>query len=57
MGFRISFVGERYAMDSPKSALERSVVTSAKLQKECDARRIVGPFATPPPFRISAPLP
>ena len=50
LGFRISFVGERYAMDSPnlKSALERSVVTSAKLQKECDARRIVGPFATPP---------
>ena len=30
--FRISFVGERYAMDSPnlKSALERSVVTSFK---------------------------
>ena len=34
-GFRINFVGERCAMDSPnlKSALERSVVTSAKLQK------------------------
>ena len=50
LGFRINFVGERCAMDSPnlKSALERSIVTSAKLQKECDAGRIVGPFATPP---------
>ena len=26
--------------------LEGHVVTSAKLQKECDAERIVGPFAT-----------
>ena len=50
LGFRIYFVGERCAMDSPnlKSALERPIVTSAKLQKECDAGRIVGPFATPP---------
>ena len=50
LGFRINFVGERCAMDSPnlKSALERPIVTSAKLQKECDAGRIVGPFATPP---------
>ena len=36
-------------MDSPHltSALERPVVTNAKLQKECDAGRIVDPFATP----------
>ena len=48
--FRINFVGERCAMDSPnlKSALECPVVASAKLQKESDAVRIVGPFATPP---------
>ena len=44
-------------MDSPnlKSSLEHPTVTSAKLQKECDVGRIVGPFATPPlsNFRIS----
>ena len=50
LGFRINFVGEQCAMDSPnlKSALERPIVTCAKLQKECDAGRIVGPFATLP---------
>ena len=49
LGFRINFVGDRCAMDFPnlKSAFERLVVTSAKLQKECDAGRIVGLFATP----------
>ena len=49
-GFRINFVGERCAFDSPnlRSALERPADTSAKLTKECDAGRIVGPFSTPP---------
>ena len=49
-GFRINFVGERCALDCPnlRSALDLPGVTSAKLQKECDAGRIVGPFTTPP---------
>ena len=46
-GFRIQFVDERISPESPnlKSAL---VVTHAKLPKECDAERIVGPFTAPP---------
>ena len=49
-GFRINFVGERCALDWPnlRSALDLPGVPSAKLQKECDAGRIVGPFTTPP---------
>ena len=52
-GFRIHFVGERFSSESPnlKSALDQPVVTHAKLRKECDAGRIVGPF-TAPPFQI-----
>ena len=48
-GFRVNFVGERISSESPnlKSALERSDITSAKLRKECDAERVVGPFSTP----------
>ena len=40
-GFRVHFVGERLAYESPhlKSALE---------QPECNAGRILGPFTTPP---------
>lgn len=49
-GFRIHFVGERFAFESPnlKSAVDQPDITSAKLRKECDAGRIVGPFTTPP---------
>lgn len=49
-GFRVNFVGERLAVESPnlQSALERPEITSAKLRKECEAGRIVGPFSTPP---------
>ena len=49
-GFRIHFVGERFSSESPnlKSALDQPVVTHAKLRKECDAGRIVGPFTAPP---------
>ena len=49
-GFRVNFVGGRVSYESPnlKSALERPDITRAKLRKECDAGRIVGPFSTPP---------
>jgi len=49
-GFRVHFVGERLAYESPnlKSALEQPELVKAKLGKECDAGRIVGPFTTPP---------
>ena len=49
-GFRVHFVGERLAYESPnlKSALEQPELVKAKLGKECDAGRIVGPFITPP---------
>ena len=45
-GFRGNFVGARVSSESP--ALERPDITRAKLRKECDAWRIVGPFSTPP---------
>ena len=49
-GFRIHFVGERRAYDSPnlKSALDKPDITSEKLRKGCEAGRIVGPFPAPP---------
>ena len=49
-GFHIHFVSERFSSESPnvKSALDQPAVTHAKLHKECDARRIVGPFTAPP---------
>ena len=52
-GFRIHFVGERFSSETPnlKSAVDQPVLTHAKLCKECDAGRIVGPF-TVPPFQI-----
>ena len=54
-GFRINFVGERCDLDCPnlRSALVLPGVTSAQLQKECDAGRIVGPFTTPPCSKFS----
>lgn len=58
-GFRVHFVGERLAYESPnlKSALEQPELVKAKLGKECDAGRIVGPFTTPPfPNFRSSPL-
>ena len=54
-GFRIHFVGERFSSESPnlKNAPDQPVVTHAKLGKDCDVGRIVGPFtAPPPPFQI-----
>ena len=49
-GFHIHFVGKRLSSESPnlKSALDQPVVPHAKLHKECDAGRIVGPFTAPP---------
>lgn len=49
-GFRINFVDERFSSQSPnlKSALDQPAVTTAKLHKECNAGRIVGPFTAPP---------
>ena len=54
-GFRIHFVGERFSYEFPdlKSALDQPVVTHAKLRKECDAGRIVGPFTAPPLSKFS----
>ena len=48
--FRVHFVGERLAYESPnlKSALDQPDLVKAKLSKECAAGRIVGPFTTPP---------
>ena len=49
-GFRVHFVGERLAYESPnlKSALDQPDLVKVKLSKECAAGRIVGPFTTPP---------
>ena len=49
-GFRIHFFGEQSSFESPnlKSALQSPDIVSAKLQKEIDAGRIVGPFRTHP---------
>lgn len=49
-GFRVHFVGERRAYESPnlKSAIDQPELVKAKLSKECAAGRIVGPFTTPP---------
>lgn len=49
-GFRVNFVGERLAYESPnlKSAIDQPDLVQAKLSKECAAGRIVGPFTTPP---------
>ena len=58
-GFRIHFVRERFSSESPnlKSTLDQPVVTYAKLRKECDAGRIVGPFtALPFPNSRCSPL-
>lgn len=56
-GFRIHFVGERGAFESPnlKSALEQPLIVVSKLNNERDAGRIVGPFHEPsfPNFRCS----
>ena len=49
-GFRINFVGERAVSECSnlKSALSHPDITATKIRKECDAGRLVGPFATPP---------
>jgi len=49
-GFRVHVVGERLVYESPnlKSALEQPELVKAKLGKEYDAGRIVGPFTTLP---------
>ena len=49
-GFRVGFVGERRAAQSPnlKSALEQPQAVRCKLLKELAAGRIRGPFPRPP---------
>ena len=49
-GFRVGFVGERRAAQSPnlKSALEQPQAFRNKLLEELDAGRIRGPFPRPP---------
>ena len=49
-GFRIGFVGEQRASQSPnlKSAIEQPQVVWSKLPKELEAGRIRGPFPHPP---------
>ena len=43
-------MGERYSFESPnqKSTLEQPEIVVSKLNKECEAGRIVGPFSEPP---------
>ena len=56
-GFRISYIGEYSHFESPnlQSAIHSPDVAFAKLQKEIDAGRVVGPFDAPPfpSFRTS----
>ena len=49
-GFRISYIGELSSFESPnlQSALQNPEIVSAKLMKEIDAGRVVGPFKAPP---------
>ena len=49
-GFRVHFVGERLAYESPnlKSALDQPDLVKVKLSKECAAGRIVGPYFVHP---------
>ena len=49
-GFRVGFVGERRAAQSPnlKSVLEQPEAVRNKLLKELEAGRIRGPFPRPP---------
>ena len=49
-GFRISYIGELSSFESPnlRSALQNPEIVSAKLMKEIEAGRVVGPFKTPP---------
>ena len=49
-GFRVSFMGERCAFESPnlKSALSQPDIVTSKINKERAAGRIVGPFNSPP---------
>jgi len=58
-GFRVSFVGERRAFESPNllSARKQPLITTDKLNKEITSGRIVGPFVKPPlPDFIVSPL-
>lgn len=56
-GFPLHFEGERVSSSATNlsSALENPVVVDAKLKKELEARRVAGPFLSPPmsPFRVS----
>ena len=49
-GFRINFVGERTVSECSnlKCALSHSDIIAAKIRKECDVGRLVGPFTTSP---------
>ena len=49
-GFRVSFIGERHAFESPnlKSALAQPDIVTSKINNERAAGRIVGPFNSPP---------
>ena len=49
-GFRISYIGELSSFESPnlQSALQNPEIVSAKLMKEIEAGRVVGPFKAPP---------
>ena len=49
-GFRISYIGELSSFESPnlQSALQSPDIVSAKLMKEIEAGRVLGPFKAPP---------
>lgn len=59
-GFPIHFQGERQSRKANNllSALENPLAVDAKLKKELDAQRLVGPFQSLPlsPFWVSIPL-
>ena len=58
-GFRISYIGEYSHFESPnlQSALHSPDVAFAKLKKEIDAGRVVGPFNAPPfPIFCTSPI-
>ena len=58
-GFRISYIGEYSHFESPnlQSALHSPDVAFAKLKKEIDAGRVVGPFNAPPfPILRTSPI-
>ena len=56
-GFPLHYEGIRVSSDATNllSALDNPEVLDAKLNKECEAGRLAGPFHKPPfhPFRVS----